>query len=166
MSIFIVDSNFFINAHRATYPLDIAFSFWNKVKQLAEEGKIISIDKVRNEIYNKNDMLEAWCKQHLPQDFFKDTSKVMGEYSQVTAWAYSRNNHYIQSALHEFLDADEADAFIIAFALAEPKNRVVVTQEISDSKRKNKVKIPDGCNALQLNFVNTIGMFRKLGETF
>ncbi len=47
MSVYVVDSNFFIQAHRATYPLDIAFSFWKKVKQLAEEGKIISIDKIK-----------------------------------------------------------------------------------------------------------------------
>jgi hypothetical protein len=31
MSIYLVDSNFFIQAHRATYPLDIATGFWNKV---------------------------------------------------------------------------------------------------------------------------------------
>lgn len=48
MGIYVIDSNFFIQAHRANYPLDIAFSFWNKVKQLAEDGKIISIDKVKN----------------------------------------------------------------------------------------------------------------------
>lgn len=38
MTIFVVDSNFFIQAHRMYYPLDIAFSFWNKVKELSERG--------------------------------------------------------------------------------------------------------------------------------
>jgi hypothetical protein len=33
MSLFIVDSNFFIQAHRAIYPLDIAKGFWEKVKK-------------------------------------------------------------------------------------------------------------------------------------
>jgi len=32
MQIYLVDSNFFIQAHRAIYPLDIATGFWNKVK--------------------------------------------------------------------------------------------------------------------------------------
>ncbi len=71
MGLYVIDSNFFIQAHRESYPLDIAFSFWNKVKHLADEGKITSIDKVKNEIYDKNDALEAWCKANLPQDFFK-----------------------------------------------------------------------------------------------
>ena len=31
MSKFIVDSNFFIQAHRSIYPLDVVQSFWLKV---------------------------------------------------------------------------------------------------------------------------------------
>lgn len=46
MAIYVVDSNFFIQAHRAVYPLDIAKGFWNSVKNLAIEEKIVSIDKV------------------------------------------------------------------------------------------------------------------------
>ncbi len=70
MAVFVLDSSFFIEAHRITYPLDIATGFWNKVQQLANAGTIISIDKVKNELYDKNDELEAWCKAHLPHDFF------------------------------------------------------------------------------------------------
>ena len=126
MSIYIVDSNFFIQAHRDTYPLDVAFSFWNKVKQLADEGKIISIDKVRDEIYDKNDALEAWYIENLPKGFFKDTSGIMNEYSQVTGWAVSRASHYLPAAINEFLASDEADAFIIAYVLADKFNRTLV----------------------------------------
>ncbi|MHB8259175.1 MAG: DUF4411 family protein [Bacteroidia bacterium] len=166
MGVYIVDSNFFIQAHRLSYPLDIAFSFWKKVKQLAEEGKIISIDKVKNEIYDKNDALETWCKANLPEDFFKDSSQVMAAYGQVSAWAISMSDHFMQNALNEFLDADEADAFIVAYALADLNNRVVVTQEISQPNRKNKVKIPEACIALNVQIVNMMDMFRQLGETF
>jgi len=166
MGVYIVDSNFFIQAHRSNYPLDIAFSFWNKVKQLADAGTVISIDKVRNEIYDKNDALETWCRDNLPTDFFKDSSHVMAAYGVVINWAVSRSGHYLPKALNEFLDAEEADAFIVAYALADPFNRVVVTQEISEPNRKNKIKIPEACSALNVQFVNTIGMFRQIGETF
>ena len=166
MGVYILDSNSFIQAHRASYPLDVVFSFWNKVKQLANEGKIISIDKVKNELYDKNDALEEWCKANLPEDFFKDSSQVMATYGQVSAWAISKSGHYMQNALNEFLDADEADAFIVAYALADPANRIVVTQEVSAPHGKNKVKIPDACNALNVRFVNVMDMFRQLGETF
>jgi hypothetical protein len=47
-------------------------------------------------------------------------------------------NHYLPYALNEFLDADEADAFLIAFALADPTNRILITQEVSEPHGKNK----------------------------
>ncbi len=166
MSVYVLDSNFFIQAHRFHYPIDVAAGFWNKVRQLAEQGKVISIDKVKKELYNKNDALEDWCRNNLPYVFFKDTSAIMASYAQVTSWAMSRSGHYLPNALNEFLDADEADAFLVAYCLEDPVNRFVVTQEISEPNRQNKVKIPDACIALNVSYMNTIKMFRHLGETF
>ena len=166
MATFLLDSNFFIQAHRATYPLDIAIGFWNKVKQLAIDGKIISIDKVKKELFNKNDELKKWCIANLPDNFFKESSEAIPEYSRVSAWAMSVRNHYLPNALNEFLDSEEADAFLIAFALADYQNRIIVTQEVSQPERRNKIKIPEPCNYFHLHYVNTIEMFRLLGETF
>jgi hypothetical protein len=166
MPVYVLDSNFFIQAHRFHYPIDVATGFWNKVRQLAEEGRIISIDKVKKELYDKNDALEEWCRNNLPEDFFKDTSVVMAACGQVTSWAMSRSSHYLTNALNEFLDADEADAFLVAYCLADPATKFVVTQEVSEPNRKNKVKIPDACIALNVSYVNTIEMLRQLRETF
>lgn len=126
MAIYVVDSNFFIQAHRAVYPLDIAKGFWNSVKNLAIEEKIVSIDKVKKEIYKNNDELKGWCKNNLPENFFRDSSLVLKEYSKIISWANSRSHHYLQKALNEFMDADEADAFLVAYALSDKTNRIVV----------------------------------------
>lgn len=163
---YLVDSNFFIQAHRAIYPLDIATGFWNKVKLLANSGAIFSIDKVKNELYNKNDELEDWCKANLPDSFFKDSSKIIKEYSQITTWAVSKADHYLPNALSEFLNAEEADAFIVAYALSDKDNITIVTQEVSQPNRKNRIKIPESCNEFDIKYINTIEMFRQLGETF
>ncbi len=166
MSVYVVDTNFFIQAHRATYPLDVASGFWNKVKQLASEGKIISIDKVKHEIYQNDDALKDWCLTNLPQDFFKPTDGIMNAYAKVAIWTSSKSNFYKESAIEEFLAADEADAFLIAFALNDLTQYIIVTQEISQSGRRNKIKIPDPCIEIGISFVNVIDMFRQLGETF
>lgn len=166
MEVYIVDSNFFIQAHRDTYPLDVAFSFWNKVKQLANEGRIISIDKVKNEIFDKNDALETWCKENLPIDFFKNTSETLNEYQQITNWAFSKISHYSQNALNEFLAADEADAYLVAYALGDITTRTIVTQEISRPEMKSKIKIPEPCNVFNVRYIKAMEMFRELGETF
>lgn len=166
MSVYVLDTNFFIQAHRVSYPLDIAFSFWNKVKQLAFEGKIISIDKVKQEIFQNDDALKQWCENNLPDDFFRDTTKVVNSYGQVATWAVSRSEHYFPSALAEFLDADEADAWLVSYALADNSDRIIITHELSEPNRKNKVKIPEACLAFNVRFANVIEMFRQLKETF
>jgi len=41
MGTFLLDSNFFIQAHRDTYPLDVASSFWDKLAQLASFNNLM-----------------------------------------------------------------------------------------------------------------------------
>jgi len=163
---YVLDSNFFIQAHRSTYPLDVAAGFWHKLKDLAEAGLVISIDKVRTELYDKNDALEAWCKDNLPQSFFKDSSTVISEYTTVVGWAPTRIPPYLQSALNDFMDAERADAFLIAYGLANASNRTLVTQEVSSPNKINIIKIPDCCDALGVRYLSTIEMFRDIGTTF
>lgn len=164
MSVFLLDTNFFIQAHRSIYPLDVAPSFWKKVKELAAQGKIISIDKVKAEIYKNEDELKAWCKDELPPDFFKDSTTVLNAYAQVVNWAMSKKGHYQQRALNEFLDADEADAWLVAYALEHGLS--IVTYEVSEPNTKKKIKIPEACIPFSISFVNTIEMLRMLRERF
>ncbi|MBM2815053.1 MAG: twitching motility protein PilT [Ignavibacteria bacterium] len=166
MSFYLVDTNFFIQSHRGSYPLDVVLSYWSKVKQLANERKIFSIDKVKKEIYKNDDSLKKWYEENLPKDFFIDSTSIDGFYIRIVNWAVSKSNHYLPKAIAEFLDADEADAWIISYALANVDNLIIVTQEISEPLRKNKIKIPDVCVEFGVKFTNTIGMFRSLGMTF
>ena len=166
MEIFVVDSNFFIQAYRLHYPFDVVPGFWLQVKRLAEEGRIISIDKVRDEIYRNEDALKIWCTEHLPVDFFKETSGIISQYQSVTSWAVSRSNHYTTVALRVFLDAEEADAWLVSYALADKATFTLVTHERSDPNRKNNIKIPQACQPFGVNYINTIEMFRKMGVRF
>jgi hypothetical protein len=161
---FIVDTNFFIQAYRQHYPFDVVPSFWLKVKELAERGIIMSIDKVKDELYGNNDALTSWCKDNLPADFFKDTTVIISQYSQISNWANSRNDHFTPQALSEFLHADEADAWLVSYALANGNK--IITHEVSDPNSKKRIKIPDACSPFNINCLNTIDMFRELGEAF
>lgn len=101
---FVLDSNFFIQAHRMHYPMDVVTNFWLKIKELAENGTIVSIDKVRDEILLNKDELSDWCSENLPRDFFKVSDVLINEYIRVSNWANSRSAHYSLAALNEFLD--------------------------------------------------------------
>ncbi len=164
MNTYLVDANFFIQAHRVIYPLDVALSFWNKVKELAHKGNIISIDKVKNEIYQNEDDLRDWCVTNLPDDFFYDSSATLTEYRAIVNWANSMSHHYKSSALEEFLDEAESDAWLIAFSLNQ--GIPLITYEKSEPNSRKKVKIPDVCIQFGVNYYSTIEMFRLLGESF
>lgn len=168
MALFIVDTNFFIQSHRITYPLDVAVNFWDKVKKLFYQEKIISIDKVKDEIFKNDDELKKWIEQNLLGEFFKstETEEVLSEYQKIVYWANSKAAHYVQNAISEFLQYENADAWLIAYALASNENCQIVTQEKSEPNRKSKIKIPEVCNAFNLQYKNIIDMFRDLGETF
>lgn len=165
MTPYLLDTNFFIQAYRDGFPMDVVPSFWNKVEELAAAGKIISIDKVRNEIFLVEDDLKLWCLNHLPDSFFEDSTSILDTYTQIISWAYSRlNDPYSQQAIDIFLDADEADAWLIAYACAQ--HLPLVTNEISAPQSKKSIKIPDACLPFGVRTLSSINLFRELGERF
>lgn len=166
MALYIADSNFFIQAHRMYYPLDIMPSFWEQVKELADIGQLISIDKVKNEIVRNKDDLTDWCEANLNDTFFQDSQTVIQKYIEVVQWADSRRDHYKAAALDVFLSADEADAWLVAYAAIDPDGRILVTHETSQPERKNIIKIPDACTPFGVRYVNTIELFRRLNVRF
>lgn len=158
---FLLDSNFFIEAHRTSYPFDVVPSFWIKVKELAEQGKIISIDKVKKELLQNKDELSDWIIDNLTEDFFKDTTTVVPNYATLTGWVYSKSEQYSATAISEFLDVDEADAWLVAFAMTYG-NRIV-THEVSKPNSKSRVMLPDAANPFNVICIKTVDLFRALG---
>jgi hypothetical protein len=165
MSLYIVDSNFFIQAHRAYYPLDVITSFWAKISDLSKQGIIKSIDKVKIEIYDNSsheDDLKYWCKNNLPSDFFINTESAVVNYALIANWANSMNQHYKQNAIEEFLSTDLADPWLVAYAKGQ--DITIVTYEKSEPNRKNRIKIPEVCNHFGVRYINTVEMLRELSE--
>lgn len=165
MSKFIVDSNFFIQAHRSIYPLDVVQSFWVKIENLASNGTIVSIDKVKKEIFDNashQDELKDWCDDNLPDDFFINTDSVLNNYVSIVNWVNS--SHYTERARQEFLATDLADPWLVAFAMSN--GWTIVTYEKSEPNRRNRIKIPEVCNRFNVRHINTIEMLRELNENF
>ena len=165
MSLYLLDSNFFIQAHRAYYPLDVVTSFWEKVNELAIIGSIKSIDKVKKELYDNSsheDELKHWCQEHLPEDFFIDSSNSIGNYIKIVEWANSKSTHYKPRAIAEFLEADLADPWLVAASIGQ--EITIVTYEKSEPEGKKRIKIPEACDAFGVRYINTVEMLRELGQ--
>jgi predicted nuclease of predicted toxin-antitoxin system len=147
------------------YPFDVVPSFWNKILELSNKGIICSIDKVRKEICETNnpDSLSKWCENDLSNDFFADSSSAVNFYAKIALWA-NNSSHFNQAAIDDFLATDLADPWLIAYA--KENNLTIVTHEISQPQRKNRIKIPEPCIHFGVKYLSPIEMFRELGESF
>ena len=165
MGVYVVDSNFFIQTHRESYPLDIAFSFWKKVKQLADKGRIISIDKVKNEIYDKNDALEAFSIGLSPLGVVNDPlfGYLKADFISNMMWgqivSFSSNVDSVQIldlTLQLYYDSVVyGDQTKIDFEVYE------VIKDISDSLKSDTQVTPDMINPIPIN----IGKPARLTDT-
>lgn len=157
---YLLDTNILIESETRT-PFDIFPSFWEKIKDEIIAGHIFTSVKVKDEIQrgNKNDALATWIES-LPESFFINLDpNIMRKYAQVINCA-SSNPNYLPAAQIEFASASIADAFLIATASA--KQMILVTNEISEPRRRNKIKIPDVASQQNVTCRSLLEMLRAL----
>ena len=162
--IYLLDTNVFIHAANNNYPFDVFPGFWTTLVELAKAGKVASIEQVRKEIVIYKDELSAWCKNNLPDSFFIDED-IFLEYSQLIKWAQNALGKN-QRAFNRFSASNNADTFLVAFALKHLGMYKLVTKEISDVRNQTNFKIPDVCNSHSISWTNTVGMLRELKISF
>ncbi len=98
----------------------------------------------------------------MPNDFFLSTESSVGNYAEIANWANLMKQHYTQNAIDEFLAADLADPWLVAYAVG--KDITIVTYEKSEPNRRNRIKIPEVCNQFRVRYINTVEMLRELRE--
>ena len=79
----------------------------------------------------------------------------------VTAWAMAAVPPFEQAAVNTFLQA--GDSFLVAHALAG--SFTVVTHEVSAATVK-KIKIPNACQGVGVDYVDAFEMLRREGARF
>ncbi|HOL87121.1 MAG TPA: DUF4411 family protein [Defluviitoga tunisiensis] len=158
--IFVLDSSIFIEAYKRYYAFDIAPSFWEKLIELGRDGKICSIDRVRNELIRKDDELKQWIQSSF-YGYFHSTedNKILIDYRELMEWSYS-NQQFTEEAKHEFAKAEIADAWLIAYAKAY--KGVVATEERLNLKKQSRIPIPNVCKEFDIECVDTFQMLRQL----
>lgn len=158
---YVLDANVFMEAARRYYAFDIAPTFWQALIQHAQAGTVLSIDRVKNEINKGRDELRNWAKNDFSIWFSStDDDLVINAYSQVIRWAY-RQSQFTDSAKAEFASDDNADAWVVAYAMA--RSCVVVTHEQLKPGIRHRVPISNVCQAFGIPYVDTFEMIRALG---
>jgi hypothetical protein len=162
--LFLLDSNVFIEAANRYYAFDIAPAFWQQLLHHAHNGRLLSIDRVKNELARQQDDLSQWANGQF-HSYFASTAdqEIMRAYADTIQWAYSQAQ-FTPAAKEEFAQADNADAWLVAYAKA--KGCVVVTHEQYDPNIRRRIPIPNVCRAFGVPYVDTFTMLRQLEVSF
>jgi len=153
---YLFDTNIFIRC-KNEMPIDIFHGLWQRIADLAQNGHIFSSVKVKEEIDKGNDELVQWCNDNLPKGFFLPFDSH-AEYARLMTWA---NGSVVFSAAAKQEFATVADAFLVATAAAHSMK--VVTFETSDPACRKRVKIPDACIALGVEYCSLNDVLHELG---
>jgi hypothetical protein len=114
---YLLDTSVFVEAANRYYRFEIAPGFWDALLDQSLIGKVGSIDKVLAELLRMNDPLADWARSKFAHAFASTRqSRVRQEYRRVIQFV-SRQTRYTDQARRQFADADNADAWLVAFAL-------------------------------------------------
>ena len=161
---YLLDSNGFIQAENQYYSRDFCPAYWDWLLANALTGRVISIDRVYNEIQAQQDNLAQWASQQDVRALFLPINDAtVTAFQRVAAWVRSRrqddgSSFYGNAAQSDFLGGG-ADPYLIAYALAHA--HTVVTCEGKDPARRNKVLIPVVCEGLGVECISLFEMLRR-----
>lgn len=163
LPLYVLDANVFIDAHRRYYAFDICPGFWDAVLHYHKAGRIISIDKVRQEIL-AGDALEAWAKNNAPALLFKSTAEtaVTNHFAAMMNWVQAQAQ-FKPAAKVEF--ARVADGWVAAYAKSYPDYVAVTHEEYAPAAKRN-VPLPNVCKQFGVPYVDTFMMLRELNSQF
>jgi hypothetical protein len=156
--LYLLDANVLIDAGRDYYPPDRVPEFWDWLRFQGESGAVKIPEEMYEEVIQGNDRVAAWLRQ--PDN--KRALLLVEEVDPELVWQVVEDG-YAPDLTQVEIDAVGRDPFLIAYALAAPQQRCVVTTEgRKPSKKRHNRKMPDVCDGLRLNVCHTFEMLRIL----
>jgi predicted nucleic acid-binding protein len=151
--VYVADTSAIIYAWSEQYPPDVFPTFWERLEQLAQEGRLIAPDEVLHELGKREDDAHTWVKEHKELIIRELTVEVQQAVKVVL----------VDHALLVKNGRGTADPWVIALAMVE--GATVVTKETPSGSPK-KPRIPDACKALKVGCCSVLDMIRAEGWRF
>jgi hypothetical protein len=164
--LYLVDANVLITAHNLYYPVNGVPEFWAWLRFRAAAGDIKAPIEIYEEVKDggtdeERDLLFGWISEQENK-----SALVLEEEVNPDLVARVVNNGYASDLNDQEIEQIGRDPFLIAYALAAPAERCVVTTEVSaPRKQRQNRKIPDVCASLGVTCCDTFTMLRALGFT-
>ena len=94
-SLYLLDTNIFIQANRVSYPIEVFPGFWEWLDQKNKQGLVKSIKPVYEELTDGNDTLADWVKNRNSQDWFLsvDDPDTQTAFGIIANWVMTQNQN-------------------------------------------------------------------------
>ena len=162
--LYLLDANVPITASNLYYPIDAVPEFWEWILHLAERGSLKipleNFEEIKDGSKDGHrDLLFGWIQQKQVR-----SALVLDEQVDAGLVALVINDGYAPDLTDDEILQIGRDPFLIAYGLAAPADRCVVTTEASKPRklRQNR-RIPDVCNTMGVTWCDTFAMTRALG---
>ncbi len=161
MTKYLIDTNSIVDAKDFFYAFDLCPGFWNALLRHHESGEVFSIDHVKSELTDGNDILVRWAKK-MPKSFFLPTATadVVNQYATIIQWVQA--NYPRQDAISSF--AAKADGWLIAYAKVH--GFTIVSEEKLNLEMKKRVANPNVCHQFGVPYCNVFEMLRRTKVKF
>jgi hypothetical protein len=151
---YLLDANVFIQAKNLQYGFDFCPAFWEWLTKTHGAGRLYSIRQVGDELTAGADELTSWAEAQGDGFFVPTDADVLTAAPAVSGWVVKQG--FDPAAVSTFLQV--ADFWLVAAALAG--RHTVVTHEVASPTLK-RIKIPNVCVGLGVEFMNPYQMLRK-----
>ncbi|WP_022956836.1 DUF4411 family protein [Perlucidibaca piscinae] len=151
---YLLDANVFIQAKNLQYGFDFCPAFWDWLDVKYVAGELFSIQQVGDELCAGDDELSAWAEARGEGFFLSPDAAVMSALPNLSLWANTQS--FRPAAVSTFLQS--ADYWLVAHAVAH--GHVLVTHEVP-SDGLSRIKIPNACVAMGVQFVSPYQMLRR-----
>ncbi len=155
LPVYCCDTSSLLHAWRRAYPPKSFKSFWARIDNLIESGRLISSIEVFNELKKKDDDVAEWAKDRkaafleIDDDVQEAMGFVMGKYPRLVDTVKGKSG---------------ADPFVIALAMSSNPQRIVLHQEIGGSLKSPK--IPFVCEAENVKQIDLLALIDQEGWEF
>ncbi len=159
---YLLDSNILKEAKNRYYGFGICPGFWEWVRQGSGIALLGSVAKIRDEINDgdENDELRVWINNGQPLEFFAPDAATIDAMKEVTRWVMAQD--FDEKNRAAFFA--KADPLLVAHAMAH--EGTVVTHESYVPSNSKKVKIPNVCEAMDIEWINCFEMLKKENASF
>lgn len=158
--LYLLDANITITANSTYYAIDQVPEFWSWLQHQGERGRIKIPVEIMEEVKQgpKDDPLIDWIQKPAVEQALLLQEAVDPVLVQRVVEAYAPD------LTDDEVDQIGRDPFLIAYALAAPSQRCVVTTEVSrPAARRQNRKVPDVCKSLGLLSCGPFELNKALG---